>query len=235
MGLFDFFDEANAQFKKDVKKAWDEFCDNDTSDDDDDDFDDDDDDSSSMVLGEIFRPHIPDLDTGIAGHLNKKVSDPIGTLGKLARKAELGNPLDKFRSCTEPAPGTPVYCNLAVVAEHTGIYIGDDEIVHLNGDGNIEIVSPQEFLARLDGDNPAKTIYYAAHSNGKPLCKESIADRARSMVGHTRNYQVVFDNCHQFTCGCISGDFENPCNFFWMVENEIRDKLGSLTWVEWDY
>ena len=55
------------------------------------------------------------------------------------------------------------------------------------------------------------------------------------MVGSTRNYQVVFDNCHQFTCGCISGDFENPCNFFWMVENEIRDKLGPLTWVEWDY
>ena len=33
MGLFDFFEEANEQFKKDVSKAWDELWDNDTSDD----------------------------------------------------------------------------------------------------------------------------------------------------------------------------------------------------------
>ena len=133
-----------------------------------------------------------------------------------------------------PVPGTPVYCNLAVVAEHTGIYIGDDKIVHLNGDGHIEIVSPREFVSRLDGLNPAVSIYCASR-NGKALGKNIIANRARSMVGSTRNYQVVFDNCHQFTCGCISGDFENPCNFFWMVETEIRDKFGSFTWAEWDY
>lgn len=139
------------------------------------------------------------------------------------------------RRCFEPAPGTPVYCDLAVVAEHTGIYIGDNEIVHLNGDGNIEIVSPREFVARLDGVNPAISIRYAAKDDGKPLCRKSIADRAKAKVGGSRNYQFVFDNCHQFTCGCISGDFENACNFFWMVETEITDKLGAFTWMNWDY
>ncbi len=185
-----------------------------------------------MGLFDIFRP-VPDG----GGFRNpiKDLSDTIDMIEKIGRKTELGNPLDKLRSCTEPAPGTPVYCNLAIIAEHTGVYIGNNEIVHLNGDGNIEIVSPQEFLARLDGDNPAKAIYYAAKSDGTPLCKESIAERARSMVYSRRDYNVVFDNCHQFTCGCISGDFENPCNFFWMVEMEIRDKLGAFTWEIWDY
>ena len=154
MGLFD---EANEQFCKDVKKAWDELWDNDTSDDDD--ASDDEDDNNSIGIGSIFRgPGFPVPDGGGFRNPIKDLSDTLDVIGKIGRKAELGNPLDKLRSCTEPAPGTPVYCNLAIVVEHTGIYIGDNEIVHLNGDGNIETVSPQEFLARLDGDNPAKTI-----------------------------------------------------------------------------
>ena len=221
MGLFDLFEEANEKFKKDVGKAWDELWDNDTSDD-----DDDDDESSSSVLGELFRPHIPDLDGGIGGHL-------VGL--KNLEKILPGKSLPGMGiRCSEPIPGTPVYCNLAVAVEHTGIYVGDNEIVQLNGDGNIEIVSPREFLARLDGLNPAVSIYCACRS-GKALGRKVIADRARSMVGSRRDYSLVFDNCHQFTCGCISGDFENPCNFFWMVENEIRAKLGAFTWAEWDY
>ncbi len=134
----------------------------------------------------------------------------------------------------EPAPGTPVYCKLAVVAEHTGIYIGNGEIVHLNGDGDIETVSPRNFVARLDGLNPAVSIYCAGRA-GKALGKKNIANRARSMVGRRRNYHWVIDNCHQFTCGCISGDFENSCNFFWMVNMEIQDRLGKFTWLKWDY
>jgi len=55
-------------------------------------------------------------------------------------------------------------------------------------------------------------------------------------VGGRRNYNLFFDNCHQFTCGCISGDFDNPCNLFRMVEMEIRVKLNPLfTWAEWNY
>ena len=135
----------------------------------------------------------------------------------------------------EPCPGTPVYCKLAVVAEHTGIYVGDGKIVHLNGDGEIEIVSPREFVSRLDGLNPAVSIYFAAGAEGKALGKRSVANRARSMVGGRRNYDLFFDNCHQFTCGCLSGDFENLCKLFPMVEMEIMKELGFFHWAEWDY
>ena len=112
MGLFD---EANEQFCKDVKKAWDELWDNDTSDDEDDTSDDD---SNSISLGSIFRgPGFPVPD-------GPRGPNPLDTLDEIRRKLELDNPIQKvFRTCSEPAPGTPVYCNLAVVVEHTGIYI----------------------------------------------------------------------------------------------------------------
>ncbi len=40
----------------------------------------------------------------------------------------------------EPAIGSVVYCDLvAGFADHSGIYIGNNEIVHLNGDGWVEV------------------------------------------------------------------------------------------------
>ena len=107
-----------------------------------------------------------------------------------------------------PTPGTPVYCDLAVVLEHTGIYIGRNRIVHLDGDGNIRSVSPEEFVARLAGTNPSSEIYFAAY-NDKSLGNTEVAQRARDMRNEFRNYNWLLDNCHQFTCGCLSGDFEN--------------------------
>ena len=133
-----------------------------------------------------------------------------------------------------PVPGTPVYCNLALVAEHTGIYIGDNKIVHLNGDGRIEAVTPRVFVNRLDGINPAVSIYFAA-VGGKAVGTQKIADRARAMIGKRRDYNVLLDNCHQFTCGCLSGDFENPCNYFTLVQAEIWSRFGIFSWKEWDY
>ncbi|HNW16697.1 MAG TPA: hypothetical protein PKM15_08340, partial [bacterium] len=59
-----------------------------------------------------------------------------------------------LRDCVYPVKGSVVYCDLAFgSAEHSGIYIGNNEIVHLDGSGNVEIVDPKEFLNRLDGFN----------------------------------------------------------------------------------
>ena len=234
MGFFDIFDDANAQFKKDVSKAWDELWDNDSDDDDDNDEDRSKstgfvDDLLARLIIEGGKP-LGGPPRGINLYEERKKQEKIQQLSNTIHKLRTGH---VEKDCP-PMPGTPVYCNLAVAFEHTGIYIGNNEIVHLSGDGNIEIVSPSEFVGRLDGDNPAISIYCASHK-GKALGSSQIAERARSMVGSRRNYSFVFDNCHQFTCGCISGDFENPCNFFWMVEQEISDKMGSFTWAEWDY
>ena len=104
----------------------------------------------------------------------------------------------------------------------------------MNGNGKIEAVTPQEFVGRLDGVNPAKTIYFAV-ANGKAAGNKKIADRAKAMIGKRRHYNVLLDNCHQFTCGCLSGDFENPCNYFTLVQAEIFSRFGIFSWKEWDY
>jgi hypothetical protein len=100
--------------------------------------------------------------------------------------------------------------------------------------GKIEAVTPQEFVSRLDGANPAETIYFAV-ANGKAAGNKKIADRAKAMIGKRRQYNVLLDNCHQFTCGCLSGDFENPCNYFTLVQAEIISRFGIFSWKEWDY
>ena len=43
-----------------------------------------------------------------------------------------------FIHSVRPAVGSVVYCNLSMVAEHSGIYVGDGQIVHLNGNGRME-------------------------------------------------------------------------------------------------
>ena len=99
----------------------------------------------------------------------------------------------------EPEPGCVVYCDLAFgYAEHRGIYVDDGEIVHLNGDGEIERVGAQEFLARLDGFNPAVSIYVSCDENAAPQGGRHIAQRALAQVGQWRDYNVIMDKATSF-------------------------------------
>ena len=53
-----------------------------------------------------------------------------------------------FDTKVMPKKGSVLYCDLSFgIAEHSGIYVGDNRIVHLNGKGEIEAVSPAEFLS----------------------------------------------------------------------------------------
>ena len=58
-----------------------------------------------------------------------------------------------------PKVGSIVYCNLALVAEHTGIYVGDNKIIHLNGSGLVEMVSAEIFCDRLHGRNKFLIVF----------------------------------------------------------------------------
>ena len=59
----------------------------------------------------------------------------------------------------QPAIGSIVYCNLLIAVEHTGIYVGNNKIVHLDGEGIVKLVSTKEFCQRLGGFNPANTVF----------------------------------------------------------------------------
>lgn len=130
----------------------------------------------------------------------------------------------------EPAIGSVVYCDLIFgFAEHSGIYIGNDEIVHLNRYGDIEIIDSDEFLEGAT----AISIYVSCDGDSPVGCLE-VAKRAKSMVGDGRNYNFLLDNCHQFTAGCLLDDFENSSVFLWMLKDDCKEVLDADTWRVWD-
>ncbi|NDV12660.1 hypothetical protein GZH52_07580 [Crenobacter sp. HX-7-9] len=133
-----------------------------------------------------------------------------------------------------PAIGSVIYCDLAAgTAEHSGIYIGSNNIVHLSGDGIIERVNPKQFINRLGGWNTAISIYVSCNA-GTPVGSTNVAKLAESMIGSQRSYNLIMDNCHQFTAGCLSGNFENSCNFFTFLKDEVQIRIGGTEWRVWD-
>ena len=59
------------------------------------------------------------------------------------------------------------------------------------------------------------------------------AKRAKLMIGMRREYSFIFDNCHQFTAGCLSGDFENSTNFFSFLNDIVRNNISGNEWRVW--
>ncbi|MGL5040262.1 MAG: lecithin retinol acyltransferase family protein [Aeromonas sp.] len=132
-----------------------------------------------------------------------------------------------------PKIGSVVYCELFFgLGDHSGIYLGDDQIAHLDGSGQIEVVSTIAFLNRLHGFNSAMSIYVSCHDNN-PVGNQTYAERAKNYIGKRRDYHVLLDNCHQFTSGCITGDFENADNYMIMLKSTALKSLGANNWLVW--
>ena len=52
-----------------------------------------------------------------------------------------------LRDTVKPKIGSIVYCDLCFnTVEHSGVYVGNGEIVHLDGSGVVEKVSAKTFL-----------------------------------------------------------------------------------------
>jgi len=139
-----------------------------------------------------------------------------------------------FEKEVEPEEGSILVCKIMGDAfEHSGVYIGDGKIVELAGSGEIRAVSFNQFLS----DGPTRTgnkIYIACDRDDEPLWCYTAEDNAKEMIGKRRDYNMVTDNCHQFTAGCITGDFENSVNFFWMLQDLIKKELNGGEEIKWN-
>lgn len=156
------------------------------------------------------------------------------------KKTKTGNQfLDSFidnvcKDTVTPIKGSVVHCGLLFdLVEHSGIYIGDNQIVHLNGNNWIEAVSPDVFLDRLGGGNTAISIYVSCIGTQAVGSKE-VAKRAKKRIGDDTTYDVVNNNCHRFSSGCLTGDFENDDWRFSDLETTTRFELGSTEWRVWN-
>ncbi|MBL0711673.1 MAG: hypothetical protein JJV99_11775 [Colwellia sp.] len=132
---------------------------------------------------------------------------------------------------SEPAIGSIVYCDLFLgYCEHSGIYIGNDEIIHLNKKGIIEKVDLKNFIK----STTALSIY-ASCIDSEAMGNQAIAQRALDFLlfSEQRNYHVILDNCHQFTSSCITGNSENSDSFLWMLKHTASKELSISNWRVW--
>ena len=125
-----------------------------------------------------------------------------------------------------PKIGSVVYCDLAFgFADHSGIYVGNDEIVHLNANGWIEKVSTAEFI-----ENTTALTFYVSSRDDNAVGSYAVADRALSRVNQKSRYSLLADNCHRFTSSCLTGNINNTDSFLWMLKVTAYQAIQAESW-----
>jgi len=100
----------------------------------------------------------------------------------------------------KPKIGSVVCCGLGGILDHTGIYIGENTIVELAGNGLVRAISMERFLDNRSGE----LIFIACDSKGRPLTCKLAADQATKNVFNYYEYDVINNNCHRFIWQCFS-------------------------------
>lgn len=145
----------------------------------------------------------------------------------------------------EPIVGSVLYVDFIAslsVIQHSGIYIGNNEIVHLNGDGLVEIVSPEEFIGGWGGLKCGSSIYVSCNGT-TPVGDLSVANNAKQEVGTKYNYKIYKFNCHHFVVNSLTGfstseddiqGFEYMMSTLTGLKLLARDCINSNNWRVWD-
>ena len=195
-----------------------------------------------MTLGKMLLRAIGGI--AIGGPISPVIGSVIGGavlakgVHKMLTKPKRG-PVQMFLcDHVKPIPGSVVCCKLAGVVEHSGVYVGNGQIVHRDGDGYLAKVGMQEFLERLGGLNPAITIFVSCHE-GEPVGEDVIAQRALEAMGNpslSQGYDLLTKNCHQFCQYCVTGKVDNGISDFTFsnLEGVLQHELGMDGWRVWD-
>lgn len=153
-----------------------------------------------------------------------------------------------FRDKVQPVPGSVLYCDLWVAAEHSGIYVGDGQISNIVVDGFAEssvcMDSARSFTSK---STMGRQIYVSCDSQGA-VGSADVAHGASNHVGERAFYGLVFKNCHAFATKCVnySGQEYRPQGLpdlqleTWeltmaALKRTARQKLGATKWRLWDW
>lgn len=172
-----------------------------------------------------------------------RYTDPL-TNFKLSRNSFIDN---VFKDHVKPEDGSVVLCDLTVIPglnlvemnfEHTGIYVGYNEIIHRDGDGYLERVSPKKFIERLGGLNAAMSIYVACR--GEKAIRDPIASGRATRALHDprqAGYDLLGRNCHHFTRYCVTG--KTSCSgldfTFGSLQILLKERYRLDCWRVWDF
>ena len=83
--------------------------------------------------------------------------------------------------------GALVVCEIFHLFEHTGIYIGEGQIVELQGTGLVRSVSIPRFMDNRSGEE----LMVACDSSGKPIGNMAAAERAASQIFTYQTYDLL--------------------------------------------
>ena len=157
-----------------------------------------------------------------------------------------------FRDTVQPVEGSVLYTDLYFAVEHSGIYIGNDEISNIVVDGFMESTvkssSPQSFT---DGGWMHNKIYVSCDSSGA-VGDAHVSSFAEDSVGERAFYGLVFSNCHEFSENCLYQSSKKHKNdsglnldvFFpnetWeltlnSLKNSAKEQIGATKWRLWDW
>ena len=157
---------------------------------------------------------------------------------------------DTFRDKVIPVEGSVLYVDLYVVAEHSGIYIGNNEISNIVVDGFTESIveksSPKDFT---DSSKMYSKIYVSCDKDGA-VGNKRVSQYAQKSVGDSGFYGLVFSNCHVFSQKCVNkaNTKNNTSDIFdaigvdetWeytigSLKKTARQKLNATKWRLWDW
>ncbi len=151
----------------------------------------------------------------------------------LARNAATSLIDNYLRGKVQPRVSSLLYVDMFLgAAEHSGIYVGNGEVVELGGDGRVRKVPAKRFLNDGSLKMTAISIYVSSH-DGHGMGSEQVAQRALSQVGSRRKYNVLTDNCHRFCIACMTGDDGVPCISLPKLKDIAKQHLGADEWRVW--
>ena len=144
---------------------------------------------------------------------------------------------DRYKEATHPfatralCPGCILRSNMTV-AWHSGIYVGDDRVVELQGTGIVEQVSLKIFNQVPRITDPICEVL--CNKNGVPCYLSNWAKNANLAQKKSIKYGYFSNNCHRFTISCILGNNDNKLLTYSIsdIENVVKGAL-HLDRVEW--
>ena len=126
--------------------------------------------------------------------------------------------------------GAVVVCEIFHLFEHSGIYIGEGEIVELQGTGLVRAVSVNRFFDNRSG----KHLLVACDRSGQTLSSQACAERAIQQIFTVQNYDLLHNNCHRFTQACVSGQSLPLTSFFDLKTELAQFWRTDIQWVQVD-
>ncbi|WFF37897.1 hypothetical protein LU290_06405 [Moraxella nasibovis] len=154
-----------------------------------------------------------------------------------------------FRPTVTPVAGSVLYADLYFAVEHSGIYVGDNQISNivvdslLTCDSTVRLSDPANFTEK---SKMGKKIYVSCRGK-QAVGDDNVGNVAYARVGEKSFYGLVIKNCHWFSANCVSqsnrsrSGFTPPSlsldlepNLVWLKKTAER-KLGANKWLLWDW